>query len=59
MLPIDAFPACSLEKYAELPVTMNGRQPIIEGSINGTAATFLADSGGFYSLLWTDRLGRF
>ena len=59
MLATNAFSACSLEKYAELPVIMNDRQPTIEGSINGTPATFLADSGGFYSLLWADRVGRF
>ncbi len=53
------FAACSLEKYADLPVVMNGRQPTIEGSINGMPARFLADSGSFYSILWADRASHF
>jgi tetratricopeptide (TPR) repeat protein len=55
----NGFAACSVEKYAELPVTMNGRYPEVEGSVNGVPATFIADSGAFYSVLWADRAARF
>ena len=55
----NGFAACSLEKYAELPVVMNGRRPVVEGSINGIPATFIADSGAFYSMLWADLASRF
>ena len=51
--------ACNLAKYAELAVVMNGRRPVVEGSINGIPATFITDSGAFYSLLWTDKVDRF
>ena len=42
---------CQLQRYAELPVTMVGTQPIIAGTINGRPARFLADSGAFFSVL--------
>jgi tetratricopeptide (TPR) repeat protein len=50
---------CQLQKFGELPVTMNGTRPIIEGTVNGVPAKFIADSGAFYSLLtrhFADRL---
>jgi len=58
-LPSLALADCRVEKYAELPVMMNGRQPIVEGTINGAAASFVADSGAFFSTLWADRVDRF
>lgn len=42
---------CELQRYAELPVTMSGTQPLISGTINGRPARFLADSGAFFSVL--------
>ncbi|MGH8150333.1 MAG: aspartyl protease family protein [Steroidobacteraceae bacterium] len=42
---------CVLGRIAELPVTMNGTQPTITAGINGRPATFLIDSGAFYSLM--------
>ena len=59
VLATNSFAACTLQKYAELPVVMNGRRPVVEGSINGIPATFIADSGAFYSIIWSDLAGRF
>jgi tetratricopeptide (TPR) repeat protein/predicted aspartyl protease len=42
---------CTLGKIAELPVTMQGMQPLTEAKINGTAVRFLVDSGAFFSLI--------
>jgi tetratricopeptide (TPR) repeat protein/predicted aspartyl protease len=36
---------------AEMPVTMSGTHPLITGTINGSPARFLADSGAFFSIL--------
>jgi tetratricopeptide (TPR) repeat protein len=58
MLAANCFAACTLQKYAELPVVMNGRRAVVEGSINGSPATFIADSGAFYSMLWPDLASR-
>ena len=51
LLPTGAFAACKLGKYADLPVTMVGMRPTITAQINGQDATFLFDSGAFYSML--------
>ncbi len=59
MLATNSFAACTLENYAELPVVMDGRRAVVEGSINGMPATFIADSGAFYSMLWADLASRF
>lgn len=42
---------CVLQMLGELPVTMEGTQPLITGTINGKPARFLADSGAFFSML--------
>jgi tetratricopeptide (TPR) repeat protein len=42
---------CTLAKLTELPVTMTGLRPVVSAKINGTDATFIADSGAFYSLI--------
>ncbi len=42
---------CVLQRLAEMPVTMSGTRPLITGTINGSPARFLADSGAFFSLL--------
>lgn len=49
--PLITSGACKLAKYAELPVTMSGMQPLLAGSINGGEAQFLADSGYEYSVI--------
>ena len=36
---------------AELPVTMEGTQPMVHAAINGKDALFIADSGAFFSTL--------
>ena len=41
--------ACTLERLAELPVTMMGRRPIVPAKINGVDVEFVADSGAFFS----------
>ncbi len=47
-----AFAAgCTLHKLAELPVTMTGLRPVVSTKINGVEATFIADSGAFYSMI--------
>jgi len=48
-----AFAACTLGKLAELPVTMSGALPMVTAQINGADARFIADSGSFYSMIWT------
>jgi tetratricopeptide (TPR) repeat protein/predicted aspartyl protease len=45
------FATCQLEKFAELPVTMNGLRPMVHAQINGAEALFIVDSGAFYSML--------
>ena len=58
-LPARALAACQLERYAELPVTMAGTEPLIVGSINGVNAAFIADSGSFFSALSEESAKRF
>ena len=42
---------CTLNKYADLPVTMVGLRPTISARINGQDVRFLVDSGAFFSLM--------
>jgi len=42
---------CRIARVAELPVTMEGTQPLVHASINGKDALFIADSGAFFSTL--------
>src|SRR5262249_44077902 len=42
---------CVLQKYAELPVTLQGTIPLVTGRINGVELKFLADSGAMFSML--------
>jgi tetratricopeptide (TPR) repeat protein/predicted aspartyl protease len=42
---------CKLGKLVEIPVVMNGLRPTITAKINGEDASFLVDSGAFYSSL--------
>jgi hypothetical protein len=49
--PTLALADCRLFKVAELPVTMSGLQPLVPAKINGADASFIADSGAFYSII--------
>ena len=42
---------CKIAKIAELPVTMSNMHPMVKAQINGVDASFIADSGAFYSML--------
>ncbi|MBV8211420.1 MAG: aspartyl protease family protein [Burkholderiaceae bacterium] len=42
---------CRISKFAELPVTMSGGQPLVPAKINGVDVTFLVDSGASYSFI--------
>lgn len=50
-LPHHASAGCKLAKIADLPVTMSDMKPMITAKINGMDASFVADSGAFYSML--------
>jgi tetratricopeptide (TPR) repeat protein/predicted aspartyl protease len=59
LLPGAASAACRMTRIVEMPVTMHGLVPIVSGQINGHDAHFIADSGGFYSLLTAEAAKRF
>src|ERR1700681_1441313 len=42
---------CKIAKIAELPVTMIDAHPMVTAQINGVDASFIADSGAFFSML--------
>ena len=42
---------CSVQKIAELPVTMSGLRPLVHVKINDRDATFIADSGAWFSMI--------
>ncbi len=51
---------CRAIQIAEIPVTMDGVQPIATAKINGKEVSFITDSGAFYSMLTpeaAERLG--
>src|SRR4029077_12219735 len=50
---------CTLGKLADLPVTMTGLRPVVAAKINGADATFIADSGAFYSLITPNAAAQF
>lgn len=49
--PAAAAEGCVLGKVADLPVTMMGLRPTVKAKINGVEASFLFDSGAFFSAL--------
>ena len=49
--PRTALAACAIETLAQLPVTMAGPQPLVAARVNGQPATFMADSGAFFSVI--------
>ena len=47
-----AAPAgCQLAKFLDIPVTMEGRRPIVTAQIGGREARFILDSGAFFSTI--------
>jgi tetratricopeptide (TPR) repeat protein/predicted aspartyl protease len=46
---VPAWSACTMSKIAELPITMQGMEPMTDAKVNGTDVRFLVDSGAFYS----------
>ncbi len=42
---------CKFSRLAEIPITMNGTRPLIDTRIDGREASFLIDSGAFYSVI--------
>ena len=50
-LPSAAAAACTVQKLADLPVTMSGLRPMVSARINGREGSFIADSGAFFSLI--------
>jgi tetratricopeptide (TPR) repeat protein/predicted aspartyl protease len=57
--PLHAAERCQLKQFAELPVTMAGTHPLVAGTVNGTDARFLADSGAFFSILTRDSAAKY
>lgn len=51
LLPAPALAKCEIAKYIDIPVTMQGRRPIVTLQINGRDAQFILDSGAFYSTI--------
>ncbi|MDB5693247.1 MAG: hypothetical protein JWO81_2310 [Alphaproteobacteria bacterium] len=51
LAPAAAEAACKVEKFADLPVTMDGLRPMVAARINGVDGAFIVDSGAFFSLL--------
>ncbi|MEG3174629.1 aspartyl protease family protein [Sphingomonas sp. RB3P16] len=49
--PMPAMAACQVAKMLDIPVTMNGRQPMVSGRFGDKEARFILDSGAFYSTL--------
>jgi len=50
---------CQLGKMAELPVRMADSTPLVTAKVNGTDATFIADTGAFFSLLTPESAKKF
>ena len=50
-LSVNANAACTLDKLAELNVTMNGMTPVIGALINGNQVKFTIDSSSFYNIM--------
>lgn len=46
-----AFGACQISKLAELPVTLVGNRPVMQGQVNGRAVEILVDTGSTSSFI--------
>ncbi|WP_242139460.1 retropepsin-like aspartic protease [Sphingomonas sp. TREG-RG-20F-R18-01] len=42
---------CKLAKFLDIPVTMEGRRPMVTAQIGGREARFILDSGAFFSTI--------
>ena len=51
LAPTAAHAECQVSKMLELPVTMKGRQPTVQGRVAARDVSFILDSGAFYSTL--------
>ncbi|MGY2735455.1 aspartyl protease family protein [Sphingomonas sp. UYP23] len=49
--PVPAMAGCQIAKMLELPVTMNGRSPMVLAKFGTKEARFILDSGAFYSTI--------
>ena len=52
--PLHAAKECTLQQYAELPITISESRPFISGTINGQPVRFLVDNTAPYSILSLD-----
>lgn len=43
--------ACRLSRFLDIPVTMEGRRPMVAAKIGGREARFILDSGAFFSTI--------
>lgn len=50
---------CRVGLVAELPVVMDGNQPLLRGEINGQPMLALVDTGAFNSLVWRGAAARY
>lgn len=53
-VPTASAAGCQLQKLGDMPVDMQGMQPVVSTKINGVKARFLLDTGSFYSSMWLD-----
>ena len=54
-----AHATCTIQRYPDLPVTMEGTVPLVHAQINGSEALFIADSGAFFSLVTPATVAQF
>jgi tetratricopeptide (TPR) repeat protein/predicted aspartyl protease len=51
--------ACQFQKFAEVPVTMEGLRPTVMAKINGMDAKFLVDTGAFFGGVTADTVAKY
>src|ERR1700722_17162704 len=51
--------ACQLQKYAELPVTIENSGAVVSAKLNGADARLIVDTGAFFSMLNPSAVTRF
>ena len=56
--PAGAAEACKLLALGELPISMDGLDPVVSGAIDGQPVRLVADSGAFFSMLNADEAAR-
>jgi len=49
---------CKIVKFGELPVTVQNGRALLKATVNGQEATFIVDSGAFYSTLTKESAAR-